>query len=78
MPGLHLLRQEQHCEKQRMFTAKALQGHELVINAHSCDVIEKPLAAAPGLTGGDCRSHNSSLLPTSHEPSRLQTKEEDE
>lgn len=23
MPGLHLLRQEQHCEKQRMFTAKA-------------------------------------------------------
>lgn len=29
MPGLHLLRQEQHCEKQRMFTAKAPGGHEL-------------------------------------------------
>lgn len=29
MPGQHLLRQEQHCEKQRMFTAKASGGHEL-------------------------------------------------
>lgn len=29
MPGLHLLRQEQHCEKQRMFTAKASGGHKL-------------------------------------------------
>lgn len=29
MPGLHLLRQEQCCEKQRTFTAKAPGGCEL-------------------------------------------------
>lgn len=29
MPGLHLLRQEQHCDKQRMSTAKAPGGHKL-------------------------------------------------